>query len=112
MNDFNTKAYAKNDVYNTGGMDWLIQNRNNTRNHVICALELAKIRRQILGKSVKIQTIKKNCLDIFANVYRLHDIEVQTQENGVYLKNKKKEIPFDTIQDFIKGYEPVSQDLY
>ena len=112
MDNFNIKAYAKNDMYSRGGVDWLIQNKEDLTKHIVCALELADLRRQVLNDTAKLIALKKRCLGIFANIYQLHNMDVRVEKDGVYLKHEKKEISFEKIQDFIRGYQAVPKSLY
>ncbi len=112
MNNFNKKARAQSDIFSTGGMDWLIKKREDLKKHIICGLELSKIRREILDDSNKIVLLKKQYLNVYIRIFELHNIKANINGENLYLKKEKKEISFEEIQKFIRGYNSIPSFIY
>ena len=110
LKDFEQKSLASNDAFHTGSLDWLIRDRKELRKHIITALKLATVRKEILNSREISQSLKETCVNIFIEILQLCKYTAEkNNSHGVLLKKSKKNVSYSEIEDFVRGYNFFSQ---
>ncbi len=112
IEDFNEKSYAQNDAFGTGCIDWLIKDKKKIREHILCGLQLAKLRGEMIAGVNFTQIDKKEkTLELISKIFLLNGIKTELKQNSVYSLDTQEEISHENIQSFITGYQGLSTSL-
>ena len=111
IKDFNEKSYAKNDAFNTNCIDWLIKDKTKIRDHILCGLQLAQLRKEMIDNIELTQAktctsnFKQKSLELISKIFLLNEIKTELKKDSVYLSDTQEEILYENIQSFILGYQ-------
>lgn len=108
VNDYNTKAAAHNDAFQTGILDWLVNDIKTLRAHLVQGMKIAEVRAsEILDYECSHSFPVEEAPHALLEILRLNNIEGNLTSDGkliIHTDGKQKEVQNEAIEAFILGY--------